>query len=82
MAMVISQASRSAHASGGLAGRQPAQDNMDHTRRSVDARPAPYLVERDFTADGPNKLSVADITYIPTWAGFLYLAVFRWIESW
>ena len=27
------------------------------------------------TADGPNRLWVADITYVPTWAGFLYLAV-------
>ncbi|MCP4898527.1 MAG: IS3 family transposase, partial [bacterium] len=45
------------------------------TRRSVDYRPAPDLVDRDFTADGPNKLWVADITYIPTWEGFLYLAV-------
>jgi len=39
------------------------------------ARQAPDLVDRDFTADQPNKLWVADITYIPTWAGFLYLAV-------
>jgi putative transposase len=45
------------------------------TRRHTDARPAPDLVDRDFTADRPNKLWVADITYIPTWAGFLYLAV-------
>jgi putative transposase len=45
------------------------------TRRASNARPAPDLVDRDFTADGPNKLWVADITYIPTWAGFLYLAV-------
>ena len=45
------------------------------TRRNVDARPAPDLVERDFTADGPDQLWVADITYIQTWAGFLYLAV-------
>ncbi len=36
---------------------------------------APDLVERDFTAERPNLLWVADITYIPTWAGFLYLAV-------
>jgi len=35
----------------------------------------PDLVERDFTAERPNLLWVADITYIPTWAGFLYLAV-------
>ena len=38
-------------------------------------RPQPDLVERDFTASAPNQLYVADITYIPTWAGFLYLAV-------
>jgi putative transposase len=38
-------------------------------------RQAPDLVDRDFTADRPNQLWVADITYIPTWAGFLYLAV-------
>ena len=45
------------------------------TRRDTNARPAPDLVDRDFTADGPNMLWVADITYVPTWAGFLYLAV-------
>jgi putative transposase len=45
------------------------------TMRSVDARPAPDLVDRKFRADGPDQLWVADITYIPTWAGFLYLAV-------
>jgi putative transposase len=39
------------------------------------ARQAPDLVERDFTAKRPNMLWVADITYIPTWAGFLYLAI-------
>jgi putative transposase len=39
------------------------------------ARRAPDLVNRDFTADKPDMLWVADITYIPTWAGFLYLAV-------
>jgi transposase InsO family protein len=38
-------------------------------------RQAPDLVERNFTAERPNLLWVADITYIPTWAGFLYLAV-------
>ncbi len=45
------------------------------TVRDERARPAPDLVQRDFTADGPDKLWVADITYVPTWAGFLYLAV-------
>lgn len=42
----------------------------DHT-----ATPASDLVERNFTAAAPDRLWVADITYIPTWAGFLYLAV-------
>ena len=45
------------------------------TWRSKDAEPAGDLVNRDFTATGPDQLWVADITYIPTWAGFLYLAV-------
>jgi putative transposase len=38
-------------------------------------RQAPDLVDRDFSANGPNELWVADITYIPTWSGFLFLAV-------
>jgi putative transposase len=45
------------------------------TVRAEHARPAPDLVQRAFTATGPNQLWVADITYIPTWAGVLYLAV-------
>ncbi len=45
------------------------------TVRDRNARPAPDLVERNFAAAAPNRLWVADITYIPTWAGFLYLAV-------
>ena len=45
------------------------------TRRDRSARPAPDLVDRRFVADKPNALWVADITYIPTWVGFLYLAV-------
>jgi len=45
------------------------------TIRDRDAKPALDLVERRFTADAPNQLWVADITYVPTWSGFLYLAV-------
>ena len=45
------------------------------TQRRKGARPAPDLVERNFTADRPDQLYVADITYVPTWAGFLFLAV-------
>jgi len=45
------------------------------TSRDEAARPAPDLVERQFTAEAPDRLWVADITYVPTWEGFLYLAV-------
>ncbi|MBI4469192.1 MAG: IS3 family transposase [Acidobacteria bacterium] len=45
------------------------------TIRNPEAHAAQDLVRRDFRAAAPNKLWVADITYIPTWAGFLYLAV-------
>jgi len=38
-------------------------------------RPAPDLVDRDFAAEKPDQLWVADITYVPTLAGFLYVAV-------
>jgi len=50
------------------------------TTRDPDARPAPDLVQRDFTAAGPDRLWVADITYVPTGAGFLYLAVV--LDAW
>lgn len=39
------------------------------------AQPAPDLVDRRFVAKEPNKLWVADITYIATGVGFLYLAI-------
>ena len=50
------------------------------TVRDETARPAPDLVDRQFTATGPDRLWVADITYVPTWAGFLYLAVV--LDAW
>lgn len=45
------------------------------TERDKRQRPAPDLVKREFVATSINQLWVADMTYIPTWAGFLYLAV-------
>jgi putative transposase len=45
------------------------------TRRGTVEAPAADLVQRHFTATAPNQLWVADITYVPTWAGFLYLAI-------
>lgn len=45
------------------------------------------LVNRQFTAEQPNQLWVADITYVATWSGFVYVAfvidVFsRYIVGW
>jgi putative transposase len=37
-------------------------------------------VDRDFSAEGPDRLWVGDITFIPTAAGFLYLAVV--VDAW
>jgi len=55
--------------------KRPRTTLRDHAHR-----PAPDLVARDFAAAGPDRLWVADITYIPTWAGFLYLAVV--VDAW
>jgi transposase InsO family protein len=35
----------------------------------------PDLVQRNFTATRPNQLWVADLTYVATWAGFVYVAL-------
>lgn len=45
------------------------------TVRDRNTRPAPDLVDRNFSAEAPDRLWVSDITYVPTWAGFLFLAV-------
>jgi len=50
------------------------------TKRDKEARSAPDLVDRDFKATAPNQLWVADVTFIPITAGFLYLAVV--LDAW
>jgi len=50
------------------------------TRRDERQRPAPDLVQRRFQSDSPNALWVADMTYVPTWSGFIYLAVV--LDAW
>ena len=35
---------------------------------------APDLLDRDFTSDRPDRVWVADFTYVRTWAGFVYVA--------
>ena len=50
-------------------------------RRTPGTSPAPDLVRRDFAAPAPDRLWVADITSVPTWAGFLSLAVVLDVHS-
>jgi putative transposase len=69
----------SSHAACGLQGVTRRKGTFT-TVRDRDARPAPDLVSRNFVASAPNRLWIADITYIPTWTGFLYLAVV--LDAW
>jgi putative transposase len=64
----------------GLVGASHRRGGPITTRRDKDARPAPDLVDRNFSATAPNQLWVADITYVPTAVGFLYLAVV--LDAW
>jgi putative transposase len=60
--------------SAGLRGVHPARF-VCTTQVDDAAAYATDLVDRQFVAEGPDRLWVADITYVPTWAGFLYLAI-------
>ncbi len=64
----------------GIVGASRPRGGPTTTLRDKDARPAPDLVDRNFTASCPHQLWVADITYVPTAAGFLYLAVV--LDAW
>ena len=64
----------------GLVGASRRRAGVSTTRRDKDARPAPDLVDRDFTATAPNQLWVADITFVPSATGVLYLAVV--LDAW
>jgi putative transposase len=64
----------------GLVGASRRRRGPITTRRDKAARPAPDLVNRNFAAKAPNQLWVADITFVPTAAGFLYLAVV--LDAW
>ena len=68
-------------ASGRDCRRQPAQKRAGHDAAGEpDHHPASDLVRRNFMAERPNELWVADITFLPTLAGFLYLAVV--LDAW
>jgi putative transposase len=64
----------------GLVGASRRRGGVVTTKRDKEARPAPDLVDRNFTAAKPNQLWVADITFVPTASGFLYLAVV--LDAW
>jgi putative transposase len=64
----------------GLVGVSRRRGGITTTRRDKEARPAPDLVDRNFVAIRPNQLWVADITFVPTARGFLYLAVV--LDAW
>ena len=49
--------------------------HADHDPGRSDRQPAPNTLDRDFTATAPNRKWVTDITYLPTAAGWVYLAV-------
>ena len=70
----------------GLEGVRRGKTRKTTTPDEAAPRPAD-LVERDFTATRPNELWVADLTYVATWSGFIYVAfvvdVFsRFIVGW
>lgn len=64
----------------GITGVSRRRAGVTTTRRDQEARPAPDLVDRNFAAAGPNRLWVADITFVPTLAGFMFLAVV--LDAW
>jgi len=51
------------------------------TRHDAKAARPPDLVDRDFTAEAPDRLWVADLTYVRTWAGFCYVALVEDVYS-
>lgn len=64
----------------GLSGVSRRRNGPVTTRRDPDHRQAADLVQREFHADGPNRLWVSDITFVPTKLGFLYLAIV--LDAW
>jgi transposase InsO family protein len=70
----------------GLEGVRRGKTRRTTTPDQAAARPAD-LVERDFSATRPNQLWVADLTYVATWSGFVYVAFIldafsRFIVGW
>ena len=64
----------------GIQGASRRRRKVGLTRRDRKARPAPDLVNRNFAVEGPDQLWVADLTYVRTKAGWLYVAVV--LDAW
>jgi putative transposase len=58
----------------GLEGVRRGKPRRTTTPDAAAPRPAD-LVEREFSAQRPNQLWVADLTYVATWSGFVYVAL-------
>jgi putative transposase len=70
----------------GLAGAVRGKKTRTTVSGDLGDRPAD-LVEREFSAPAPNRLWVADLTYVSTWSGFAYVAFIidafsRYIVGW
>jgi putative transposase len=71
----------------GIEGVSRRRKKVFTTRQDPDAWRAPDLVDRNFTADAPNRLWVTDLTYVPTRSGMAYVcfivdAFSRMIVGW
>ena len=64
----------------GIRGASRRRRKAGLTRRDRKARPAPDLVNRNFAVERPDQLWVADLTYVRTQAGWLYVAVV--VDAW
>jgi putative transposase len=64
----------------GIAGVSRRRSAPITRRQATDHHPASDLVRRNFMAERPNELWVADIIFLPTLAGFLYLAMI--LDAW
>lgn len=72
--LVSADTVKSIMAEEGLVAAQPRRSGPRTTVPATDLAAVPDLVQRDFTASEPGRKLVGDITYIPTWEGWVYLA--------
>lgn len=59
----------------GIVGKAPKRKRPTTTQREPGQQAAPNILAQDFTVSKPNEVWLADITYVDTWEGWLYLAL-------